>query len=215
MRTRSATTPHEVRTAILAIWVWRVQRKRRKWRFSDLLLAAVSGTSHDRTVKTAKKAILAISVWRAYMPQWTANPTILARNSRMDSKARSAAKQPLSSDWRFCKCGLVIPLWLPTRFAQALFEESGEQNKKGDFGDHKIPSPPFTKPPFIQPRAFNMTMQLSTESDGNSTWFAYPPTADNIHLAQKPLRLPYINDILMYGRLSCPIPAAICAQLQF
>ena len=152
MRTRSATTPHEARTAILAIWVWRVRRKRRKWRFSDLLLAAVSGTSHDRTAKTAKKAILAISVWRAYMPQWTANLTILARNSRKDSKARSAANQPLPSDWRFCKCGLVIPRWLPTRFAQTLIEESGEQNKKGDFGDHKIPSPPFTKPPLYHPK---------------------------------------------------------------
>ena len=152
MRTRSATTPHEARTAILAIWVWRVRRKRRKWRFSDLLLAAVSGTSHDRTAKTAKKAILAISVWRAYMPQWTANLTILARNSRKDSKARSAANQPLPSDWRFCKCGLVIPRWLPTRFAQTLIEESGEQNKKGDFGDHKIPSPPFTKPPLYPSR---------------------------------------------------------------
>ena len=140
-------TPHEARTAILAIWVWRVRRKRRKWRFSDLLLAAVSGTSHDRTAKTAKKAILAISVWRACMPQWTANLTILARNSRKDSKARSAANQPLPIEWHFCKCGLVIPRWLPTRFAQTLTEESGEENKKGDFGDHKIPSPPFTKPP--------------------------------------------------------------------
>ena len=71
---------------------------------------------------------------------------ILARNSQKDSKARSAANQPLPSYWRFCKCGLVIPCWLPTTFAQALIEESGEQNKKGDFGDHKIPSPPFTKP---------------------------------------------------------------------
>ena len=97
--------------------------------------------------KTAKKAILAISVWRACMPQWTANLTILARNSRKDSKARSAANQPLPVDWHFCKCGLVIPRWLPTKFAQALAEESGEQDRKGDFGDHKIPSPPFTKPP--------------------------------------------------------------------
>ena len=88
-------TPHEARMAILAIWVWRVRRKRRKQRFSHLFLAAVSGTSHDRTAKTAKKAILAISVWRACMPQWTANLTILARNSRKDSKARSAANQPL------------------------------------------------------------------------------------------------------------------------
>ena len=140
-------TPHETRTAILAIWVWRVLRKRRKWRFSDLLLAAVSRTSHDRTAKTAKKAILAISVWRTYMPQWTANLAILARNSRKDSKARSAANQRLPIDWHFCKCGLVVPRWLSTRFAQTLIEESGEQNKKGDFGDQKIPSPPFTKPP--------------------------------------------------------------------
>ena len=81
-------------------------------------------------------------------------------NSRKDSKARSTANQELPSDWRFCKCGLVIPRWLPTRFAQAVSEESGEQNKKGDFGDHKIPSPPFTKPPlypaptfFLKPKA--------------------------------------------------------------
>ena len=120
--------PHEARTAILAIWVWRVRWKRRKWRFSDLFLAAVSGTSHDRTAKTAKKTIVAILVWRAYMPQWTANLAILTRNSRKDSKARSTANQLLPSDWRLCKCGRVIPRWLPTRFAQTLIEESGEQN---------------------------------------------------------------------------------------
>ena len=72
---------------------------------------------------------------------------ILPRNSQKDRRPESAANQPLPSDWRFCKCGLVIPRWLPIRFAQALIEESGEQNRMGDFGDHKIPRPPFTKPP--------------------------------------------------------------------
>ena len=107
---KTPPTPHKARTAILAIWVWCVRQKRRKWCFSDLLLAAVLGSSHDRTAKTAKKAILAISVWRAYVLQWTANLTNLARNYRKDCKARISVNQPLAIDCRFRKCGLVIPL---------------------------------------------------------------------------------------------------------
>ena len=141
-------TPREARTAILAIWVWRVRRIiRRKCRFSDLLLAAVSRASHDRTAKTAKKAISAISVWRVYVPQWTANLTILARNSPKDSNARSAATHPVPIDWHFCKCAFVIPRWLPSRVAQTLMEESREQNKKGDLN---IWRPQDSQPPLYQ-----------------------------------------------------------------
>ena len=115
------------------------------------LLAAVSGTSHDRAAKILK-AILAISVWRACTPQWIANLTILARNSRKDSKARSAANQPLPTDWSFCKRGLVIPRLFPTRFAQALIEESASKIKRAILAATRFPAPSFTKTPFIQLR---------------------------------------------------------------
>ena len=137
MRTRSATAPHEARTAILAIWAWRVRRKRRFWlRFRGLL-----------ATERRKRQFWRFQ-WRAYTPQWIANLTILARNSRKDSKARSAANQPLPTDWRFCKRGLVIPRWLPTRFAQALIEELANKIKRAILATTRFPAPSFTKTPF-------------------------------------------------------------------
>ena len=149
MRTRSATTPRGARTAILAIWVWQVWRKRRKCHYGDFQICfwrRFRGLLTTERRKRRKGGFGDSSVARVHVTVDCQSDT-LARNSQKDNKARSAANQQLPSDWRFCKCGLVIPRWLPTRFAQALIEDSGEQNRKGDFGDHKIPSPPFSNPP--------------------------------------------------------------------
>ena len=56
---KALPSPHEAQKANVAI-----SGKRRKRRFPGLLLAAVSGTSVDRT---AKKAVLAMSEWHAIL----------------------------------------------------------------------------------------------------------------------------------------------------
>ena len=59
--TKKQHLPHEARTAILAIWAWRVRRKRRKWRFPlTAVIVLSSGVSVETSFGVSKTLFLKV-----------------------------------------------------------------------------------------------------------------------------------------------------------
>ena len=127
--------------------------ERRSWRFG-------CGTSGGK----GKNGDFQICFWlrcRGFL-------TILARNSRKDSKARSAANQPLPCDWRLCKRGLVIERWLPTRFAQALMTNQASRIKRAISATTRFPAPLYQNPFHPAPRASCIFVGVTRKSVGTT-----------------------------------------------